>query len=59
MYDYKKKNSMSHQQGRLGCVTNFHAQKVCWKCIFVQTEKKLNLWGKTAVDKIAWIKAWL
>ena len=21
--------------------------------------KKLNLWEKTAVDKIAWIKAWL
>ena len=24
-----------------------------------QTVKKLNLWGKTAVDRGAWIKAWV
>ena len=32
---------------------------MCWKCIFVQTVKKPNLWGKTAVDESASIKAWI
>ena len=32
---------------------------MCRKCIFMQTVKKLNLWGKTAADESAWIKAWI
>ena len=37
----------------------FKAKKVCRKCIFAQTVKKLKLWEKKAVEKSVWITSWV